>query len=336
MNIFKTIKNLVFENFTIIIIPKTNRKTKQFKLNSLSTYIFVICFIIINIFISITSVAYYNKSKFLGAENNYLNTSLKSKTDNISDLNSEINTQKLSINILTNENQDEYEYLSTSIKEVNELKAQLTETISTFNTKNNLTISIPISRSLDSSSISTIYKSKNYDDVNAAPDLDELKRQDELGTLISDIKLESNELTNEIESQLDFLDSLPDYVPVKGVLSSGFGYRIHPVSKLRSFHNGIDISASRGTPVHAAGSGVVIFSGYSGGFGKVVIISHGYGYETVYAHNREIHVEVNDIVKKGDIISEVGTTGVSTGPHLHFEIHVDNKIVDPKSILKFN
>ena len=336
MNILKTVKKLVFESFTIIIIPKTSKKTKQIKLNSFSTYIVILCFIAINIFISITSIAYYNKTKELYSENNNLNVSLESKANNISQLNSEIQTQKLNINTLTTKNEDEITYLSTSIKEINELKAQLAKTISAFNIDNNLSISIPISRSLDSSSISTIYKSKNYDDINAAPDLDELKKQDELITLINDLKLESSELTNEIEKQLNYLDCLPDNIPVKGVLSSGFGYRIHPISKLRSFHNGIDISASRGTPVHAAGSGIVVFSGYSGSFGKVVIISHGYGYETVYAHNREIHVKVNDVVKKGDIISEVGTTGVSTGPHLHFEIHVDNELIDPKSILKFN
>lgn len=336
MKLKRKISNFLFGGFTILIIPKTTKTTKQFKFNTLATYSLLVAFIVLNIFVSISSVIFYNKSQNLDSENVYLSTALKTNQSTISVLEDKTLYQDLEINKLSEENTAVLDYLNNRIIEVNDLRSQLTETIATFNEANNSDISIPISRSLDSTSIDTIYESKNYDDQNAEPDFDELQKQDELTLVIKDLKLESNTLINEIENELEYLSCLPDLVPVDGRLSSGFGYRIHPITGYRSFHYGIDITQNRGTPVHAAGSGVVMFAGYSGGFGKVIIISHGYGYETVYAHNNKTYVQVGDIVSKGDIISEVGNTGNSTGPHLHFEIHVNDKPVDPKSILKFN
>jgi len=117
-------------------------------------------------------------------------------------------------------------------------------------------------------------------------------------------------------------------------ISSDFGYRIHPIRKKRSFHTGIDMPAPKGTPVFAVSDGYVRFSGKSGANGEFILIEHGDGILTGYAHLSKRKVRVGEIVKLGSVIGEVGSTGLSTGPHLHFEVRkiVDSKInyLDPK------
>lgn len=117
--------------------------------------------------------------------------------------------------------------------------------------------------------------------------------------------------------------------PVSGYISSDFGQRVHPIFKVSSFHSGIDIGASSGTPIKAADSGEVLFSGWRGGYGRTVIIAHGGDQTTLYGHCSSLNVNTGDIVQKGDIIAAVGSTGYSTGPHLHFEVRANGEPQDP-------
>jgi len=110
---------------------------------------------------------------------------------------------------------------------------------------------------------------------------------------------------------------------------SRFGYRIHPITGRNAFHGGIDIPAPSGTNIIAANAGTVIFSGWNGGFGNCIIIDHGGGYATLYAHNSANLVRVGQQVYRGQVIARVGSTGNSTGPHLHFEVHVNGRRVNP-------
>ena len=121
--------------------------------------------------------------------------------------------------------------------------------------------------------------------------------------------------------------------PVKGIDSSGFGWRADPMHRRKKFHHGADYRADRGTPVHAAGAGVVVFAGRRGGYGKVVFLDHGGGLITRYAHLRAIDVEVGEAVTGDQPIGEVGSTGRTTGPHLHFEVRVDGRPIDPNLAL---
>jgi murein DD-endopeptidase MepM/ murein hydrolase activator NlpD len=114
-------------------------------------------------------------------------------------------------------------------------------------------------------------------------------------------------------------------------LASGFGMRMHPILKIGKMHAGLDFAAHIGTPVYATGDGKVKLAGRDGGYGNVVIISHGYGYETLYAHMSKVKARRGQQVKRGDIIGYVGSTGLSTGPHLHYEVHKDGKPIDPIS-----
>ena len=122
--------------------------------------------------------------------------------------------------------------------------------------------------------------------------------------------------------------------PCSGPITSPFGYRIHPIFGTTIYHSGIDIGVDEGTPVHAADSGVVIYSG-SGltGYGNVVIIDHGNGLSTLYAHNSALLVSEGESVSKGQVVAYSGMTGYATGPHVHFEVRVNGSPTDPMGYL---
>jgi len=122
--------------------------------------------------------------------------------------------------------------------------------------------------------------------------------------------------------------------PLRGRITSRFGYRRHPLWGGRSFHTGLDIANKHGTPVKAADSGEVIFAGWWDGYGKAVVVDHGRRLTTVYAHLSRIYKGVGAIVAKGQIVGLVGSTGYSTGPHLHFEVRKEGKPINPLNFLK--
>lgn len=117
--------------------------------------------------------------------------------------------------------------------------------------------------------------------------------------------------------------------PVPGGVSSGFGYRVHPIFGTRRMHTGWDMSASAGSPIHAAGDGVVVSAGVRGGYGNAVVIDHGGGLATLYAHQSSMAVSAGQQVAQGQVVGYVGCTGYCTGPHLHFEVRVNGTPVDP-------
>lgn len=123
------------------------------------------------------------------------------------------------------------------------------------------------------------------------------------------------------------------HLPVEGRLSSPFGYRIHPVTKKESFHTGVDIAAESGTPIAAAFGGVVTDAGFEESWGYYVKIQHQDGLETFYAHCQEIYAETGTVLRAGEHIALVGSTGVSTGPHLHFEVRVNGVRCNPVWLL---
>ena len=136
-----------------------------------------------------------------------------------------------------------------------------------------------------------------------------------------------------INNQENKLASIPAIQPVSNKdltrIASGFGYRIHPIYGIPKMHEGLDFTASQGTPIYATGDGRVTTAGNAAGKGNHVIINHGYGYETVYMHMVRIKARDGQLVKRGQIIGWVGNTGASTGPHCHYEVHIFGRPVDP-------
>jgi murein DD-endopeptidase MepM/ murein hydrolase activator NlpD len=127
---------------------------------------------------------------------------------------------------------------------------------------------------------------------------------------------------------------MPTLAPIDGWFSSNFGYRIDPFNGLQSFHEGIDFPAESGTPVVAAASGKVIESGYQPQYGKIVEIDHGNGLVSRYAHASEVYVNEGDLVVRGQKVAAVGSTGRSTGPHLHFEVRLNGVPQNPTRFLR--
>ncbi|MEE0867782.1 MAG: peptidoglycan DD-metalloendopeptidase family protein [Clostridia bacterium] len=118
-------------------------------------------------------------------------------------------------------------------------------------------------------------------------------------------------------------------VPSSSRITSQYGYRIHPVYNTKKFHSGIDIGASYGVDIIAAADGTVTLATTNGGYGKCVVINHGSGITTLYAHNSSLLVSVGDKVTRGQVIAKAGSTGVSTGPHCHFEVRINGATTDP-------
>ena len=113
------------------------------------------------------------------------------------------------------------------------------------------------------------------------------------------------------------------------VVTSTYGYRVHPIFNDRRLHTGLDFRASSGTPLSASRAGEVVFAGWRGGYGNCTIIDHGGGLATLYAHQSAVRVQAGDVVSRGQVIGAAGSTGYATGPHLHFEVRVNGVPADP-------
>lgn len=168
-------------------------------------------------------------------------------------------------------------------------------------------------------------------------DLSSLQSQEKLELvtdLLDDKQLELEVFIEKLGQRLDYLDSLPDLMPTKGRLTSKYGRRRDPFTGGIRLHQGIDIANSPGTIIKAAGKGRVVFSGIKKGLGQLIIIDHGNSYKSLYAHNSKLLVEEGEYVDKGQEIAKMGSTGRSTGCHLHFEIHKNGQTTDPLDIIK--
>ncbi len=144
-----------------------------------------------------------------------------------------------------------------------------------------------------------------------------------------------DELTALTKSQELRMENIPAIQPVLNRdlkrVASGWGYRIHPIYHTKKFHYGMDFSAPTGTEVYATGNAKVEYVGWKQGYGNTVILDHGFGYQTLYGHLYKGLVRKGQKVKRGDVIALVGNTGQSVGPHLHYEVHINGKPVDPRN-----
>lgn len=162
--------------------------------------------------------------------------------------------------------------------------------------------------------------------------------------VVADFDLAADELTRQLKTRADQLEVLESLLrnrkfhqdvalagrPItKGWMSSGFGRRVDPITGRMAWHAGVDFAGKRGSDVVAVASGVVVFAGRRHGYGELVEINHGGGYVTRYGHHDELVVSAGDVVKKGQIIGRMGSSGRSTGPHVHFEVLKNGRQVDP-------
>ncbi len=140
-------------------------------------------------------------------------------------------------------------------------------------------------------------------------------------------------IANYVENQKDLYKATPMGYPANGYMSSDFGYRNDPISGKHEFHTGIDIANSAGTPIYATAHGVVALEGHHSKLGNFVVLEHGHDFTTVYGHTKKNLVQRGDLVRRGQIIAYVGETGVTTGPHVHYEVWKKKRPVNPAAYL---
>ncbi|OPY01274.1 MAG: Murein DD-endopeptidase MepM [Syntrophorhabdus sp. PtaB.Bin184] len=208
--------------------------------------------------------------------------------------------------------------LSYFTREFNALKQSITSLKETNN---------ELSRLVELKSKNNILKSAEFSDSGSI-NIEAIKK--EMMETIESVA----EIKKYITEQKNIYLATPRGWPMEGQISSGFGLRHHPVTGVRQHHSGLDIRASRGTPVKVTADGIVTYSGWSGGNGNIIVVEHGHGFSTAYAHNKENLVTVGQKVRKGQHIALSGSTGMSTGPHLHYEVWRNGKPVDPAHYLK--
>lgn len=173
--------------------------------------------------------------------------------------------------------------------------------------------------------------------VRSSP-LSEAGLQQYIAELMAKIETDTDHLSSleaKLLQQSVLKDTLPNSSPVSAAFnSSSYGWRIDPFNGEKAFHEGLDFPAAVGTRINAAAGGIVSFAGPSADYGKLIIIDHGSGLDTRYAHSSKLLVTVGQRVEKGQEIAEIGNTGRSTGPHLHYEIRLNGNALDPRRYLK--
>lgn len=261
------------------------------------------------IFSAMMAAGYYFISQAVDAENNIVN--LKSENRLLRDKISQIASEYKSLN-------EELENLKVSN---NDLRVAV-----------NLPLLSDEERMLGTGGGSFDNK---LDFLKDDPDNLELKEAlsfvDEIARKVEFEKDQYNEITKKLESNKKLFGSIPAIKPCNGTLTvHGFGLRYHPILKVRKMHDGIDIITDRGTPVYAPGNGTVVFVGYRGGYGLAVEINHGFGYNTLYAHLSKTLVKEGQKVERGSLIAKTGNSGLSSGPHLHYEVHHNGIKQDPE------
>jgi len=158
-------------------------------------------------------------------------------------------------------------------------------------------------------------------------DIEKIRRQIELENASTE------ELLTLVRGRKDQLDHTPTINPCEGFVTRGFGMHTDPFTGSYQPHNGVDIAAPKGTPVYATANGVVASTAYQSGLGNLIVVNHGNGYSTSYGHLSKIMVAPGHKVNRGELIGLVGSTGYSTGPHLHYEVHQNDRAIDPANYI---
>jgi murein DD-endopeptidase MepM/ murein hydrolase activator NlpD len=187
-------------------------------------------------------------------------------------------------------------------------------------------------RLLDSAVADLASKSRLIESILASVGVDlgvQLSRENSGGPYTHAAASPPDELMLRTEIYLDALQNIPLGAPVYGVITSRFGWRKDPINGKSAYHRGLDIRGPRGKDVRATAFGTVFKEGYDSGNGRYVLLDHGNGFRTKYAHLKKSLVKKGDSVARGDVVGLVGNSGRSTGPHVHYEIHYDDKIVNP-------
>lgn len=299
------------KKYSIVIIPQNNKSVKSIDIKLPNSRILIATCVL---FALILATAVISITQFITNKNNEhlsLKNDLEVMAKTIEQQNKLLQDSHEAVKLAKDSEQQTRQNFSDFVKSYSQITDKYASSISRGNSSSNQT--------------------------TAASDLMKLNR------LIEEMS-SSYDFDKEVAAKLEksntalenYVDSLPTLLPARGIISSNYGMRIHPTTKKNAQHNGIDIAADSGDPILAAASGIVTSSGYMSGYGYAVIIDHQNGFKTLYGHASKLLVDKGEKVKKGQVIAKVGSTGRSTGPHLHFELQVNNKAVDPTKYMDFS
>jgi len=336
--------------FTLMLIPYSSSKTKQVRIPHWTLYLlFSIVFVVASVFF-----IFDLRNKHLASQIEDLEMIAENKQKDLEDIieknwellqEKNLSTQDLleqetQFRSLIDFYQDElktYEEkaidLETKIDELNEIKLDLYDTLSKkLGDEPNLGISVTSQTSINGKiTFASEKPTVDKDVVKLRMTYSELESK--LNTEINDFYI----LQNEVNKHSDYFKALPNRWPIDGdvFITSYFGSRSNPFTGGGSEpHLAIDMRASTGTPVYATGGGTVQFAGIQSGYGYLVIIDHGYGITTYYAHNSSLNVSAGNTVERGDLIAYSGSTGRSTGPHVHYEVRINDVPHDPLDFIE--
>lgn len=237
---------------------------------------------------------------------------------------------------LKQENAQHIKNLALIQTELNKLNATLSEIQEKDDYLYRLVLGVdPIAEEIRTAGIGGSTEDKTTASLPSDLDLGEYKK--EINQLNAKLKVQSisfDELTTLAINNINRLQHRPSIFPIAPDdlirFSSGFGYRTHPIFKIRKFHKGIDLTALKGSPIYSTAEGkVIIAANLNDGYGNKVVIDHGFGYKTVYAHLHKIEVKIGQEMNLGGLIGQVGNTGISVSPHLHYEVRLNDVVINP-------
>jgi murein DD-endopeptidase MepM/ murein hydrolase activator NlpD len=316
MNLFRRGKKFFNHSFTFLIVPPRGIKTKTVKVPG---WLLIISCLLLIILISVTiSGAFWlQKMRSERAELHHLRQVNESQQQELLAIKKEALDAQSYL--------EEVKGLDSQIREMTGLNGNRGENSSRSGSRDS-------ARRMRLDLLGSLFKEHQQEDLEPdAVAAEVVAARKEAAEVLQNME----QLEQDLESHFKYLAALPDHWPVQGEITSNFGSRQSPFGGGRTeFHDGLDLAANYGDPVTAAGSGVVVFVGYRPGYGRTVIISHGYGYRSSYCHLSGYLVKDGDSVKKGQRIALIGNSGRSTGPHLHFMVEKDGVLIDPLKVLK--
>lgn len=317
----------LFKGYHIIVVPKEKGDTKTFKVSGFSLKVLVMSVVLsVPLFLVslLTTIHYQNKLVSLKRdtyENHKLIQHKKELIAEVAKLEKKLETMDGNLEQISKVMDVDLESMKAGVGPVSDLDLYLPED--------------EVIHPLDSLQVDSETLIDEWIENNGDLSVDKFSNK------LASIKKQSSYLNKKIKSlfeqnkdKIRFVNSSPSAMPVSGWVTSEFGMRKHPISRRMRMHQGMDIASPYGSPIKAPADALVVYAGYHGGHGRVVVLDHGYGITTMYAHASALEVSIGDQVRRGDVIAKVGSSGASTGPHLHYEVRVDGIPTDPMAFIQ--
>lgn len=336
--------------FTLMLVPSSTKKTLSFRIPHFIFHIIVLIFSFTLIFFLFSYIRVNYFKNLADATNNALEFSIEENSqleEEKKRINDNIKNQKENYQKQLNEYENQLKYyeekavdLEKKIEDLDKAKTKIfnllsekvgDDLIASSNSTSNSTF-----KNLAFIQTNTNNKNLALSTINFLSPTSKVldTTYTNLETRLDSEMAEYDKLVSQVEKFKPYIDAMPTIWPVKGYVTSAFGYRSNPFTGTSSeYHAGLDIKASTGTPIKVTGAGSVVFAGWQNGYGNFVIVDHGYGIQTCYGHNSKLAVSVGDKVSRGDVIAYAGSTGRSTGSHCHYEVRVNNVATNPRNYI---